>query len=111
MSWLRLDLQSATIAAAVLLVLSLTLRPIRNRWSLWLGAAAREIAIVCGLFALWQLANRVTHTHTAGGLANGRWVWHMERLADLPPPGWLAEAIHCPPDPLPGGTDHPSPPH
>lgn len=98
MSWLRLDLQSATIAAAVLLVLALTLKPLRSRWSLWLAAAAMEIAIVCGLFALWQLANRVTHTHTAGGLANGRWVWHMERAVHFPSEVWLQKLILGHPD-------------
>lgn len=95
---MRLDLQSATIAAAALLVLALTIRPFRRRWSMWLGAAAMETAVVCTLFALWQLANRVTHTHTAGGLANGRWVWHMERAVHFPSEASLQKLILGHPD-------------
>jgi len=92
-SWLRLDLQSATISAAVLVVLALGLRPLRRRWSLWLAAAAVETAIVCALFALWQLANQATHTHIAGGLANGRWVWHAERVLHVPDELWMQKLI------------------
>ena len=98
MSWLRLDLQSATISAAVLVVLALGLRPLRRRWSLWLAAAAVETALVCGLFALWQLANRATHTHIAGGLGNGRWVWHAERFVHIPSELWLQKLILGHPD-------------
>jgi hypothetical protein len=92
-SWLRLALQSATISAAVLVVLAVGLRPLRRRWSLWLAAAAVETALVCGLFALWQLANRATHTHIAGGLGNGRWVWHAERVVHVPSEVWLQKLI------------------
>ena len=98
MSWLRLDLQSATIAAAVLVVLALGLRPLRRRWSLWLAAAAVETAVVCALFALWQLANRATHTHIAGGLSNGRWVWHAERVLYVPSEVWFQKLILGHPD-------------
>ncbi len=98
MSWLRLDLQSATISAAVLVVLALGLRPLRRRWSLWLAAAAVETALVCGLFALWQLANRATHTHIAGGLGNGRWLWHAERVVHVPSEVWLQKLILGHPD-------------
>lgn len=98
MSWFRLDETSATIAAAVLLALALALRPVRRRWSLWLGSAAFETALVCGLFALWQLANRVTHTHEAGGLAHGRWVWHAERWLHVPNEVWLQKLILGHPD-------------
>jgi hypothetical protein len=83
-SWLRLDLESATVAAALLLVAALVLRRTDRRWSAWIGAASLETALVCGLFALWQLANRMTHTHAAGGQSNGRAVWDLERTLHLP---------------------------
>jgi hypothetical protein len=83
-SWLLLDVRSAAVIAAVLLVVALALRPARRRWSDLVAAAALEIALVCGLFALWQLANSVAHHHVAGGLAAGRWVWHAERWLHLP---------------------------
>jgi hypothetical protein len=92
-SWFRLDLQSATITAAALVVVALGLRPVRRRWSLWLAAAAVETAVVCALFALWQLANRATHTHIAGGLDNGRWVWHAERVLHVPNELWFQKLI------------------
>lgn len=98
MSWLRLDLQSATIVAAVLVVVALALRPVRRRWSVWLAAAAIETSVVCALFALWQLANRATHTHISGGLANGRWVWHAERVVHVPSEVWLQKLILGHPD-------------
>ena len=84
--------------AAALAVVALALRPLRRRWSAWLVSAAVEIALVCGLFALWQLANRATHTHTAGGLANGRWVWHAERVVHVPSEVWFQKLILGHPD-------------
>ena len=93
MSWLRLDVTSATIPAAVLMVVAVGLRPVRRRWSAWLGAAALETGLVCVLFALWQLANRATHTHEAGGLAHGRAVWHAERVLHLPDEQWTQRLI------------------
>jgi hypothetical protein len=83
-SWAKLDLRSATIAAAALVVLAVAVRPARRRWSDVLAAAAVETALVCSLFALWQLANSVAHHHVAGGLAAGRWIWHAERWLHLP---------------------------
>ena len=84
MSWLLLDMRSAAVIAAVLVVVAFALRPARRRWSDLLAAAALEIALVCGLFALWQLANSVAHHHVAGGLAAGRWIWHAERWLHIP---------------------------
>src|SRR5437763_769524 len=43
------------------------LRPRRARF---VSAAAFETAVVCGLFALWQVANAATHRAHAGGLAD-----------------------------------------
>jgi hypothetical protein len=83
-SWFRLDVASATVVAAALMALAVGLRPFQRRWSAWVAAAALETAFVCGLFALWQLANRATHTHWAGGLANGRALWHAERWMHVP---------------------------
>lgn len=98
MSWFRLDVTSATVVAGVLLVVALGLRPFRRRWSMWTAAAAIETALVCGLFALWQLANRATHTHQLGGLANGRAVWHAERVLHVPSEASLQHLILGHPD-------------
>lgn len=84
MSWLHLDVRSASTSAAVLLLLAVLARPLQRRWSRFVSAAAFEVALVCALFALWQIANRATHTNIAGGLAHGRAVWHFERWLHLP---------------------------
>ena len=81
---MRLDVQSAALTAAILLVLALGLRLVERRWARFLTAAALEVALVCGLFALWQLANAATHHAHSGGLAHGRAVWRLERTLHLP---------------------------
>ncbi|HET6816526.1 MAG TPA: phosphatase PAP2 family protein [Mycobacteriales bacterium] len=83
-SWLLLDERSAAIVAVLLVLVALALRPARRRWSDLLASAALEIALVCSLFALWQLANSVAHHHVSGGLAAGRWIWHAERWLHVP---------------------------
>jgi hypothetical protein len=83
-SWLHLDVRSASLAAALLVCLAVVARPWGRKWSLWFAAAALETAVVCGLFALWQLANGFTHGHEQGGLSHGRDVWAAERWLHLP---------------------------
>jgi hypothetical protein len=97
-SWFRLDVASATVVAAVLMATAFALRPFQRRWSAWVASAALETALVCALFALWQLANRATHTHQLGGLANGRAVWHAERVLHVPSEVWLQKLILGHPD-------------
>ena len=85
MSWLRLDLRSALIVAAILAVVALlTRRRRQHRAVAFVSAAAAETSLVCALFALWQLANRVAHTGVAGGLSHGRGVWRLERALHVP---------------------------
>ncbi len=50
----------------------------------WLRPAASELALVLGLFALWQLAGQLALTRVAGAAARGRWIWHAERVLHLP---------------------------
>src|SRR4051794_9954102 len=83
-SWLDLDMRSASIAAAALVVVAAAVRPARRRWSDFVAAGAVEAALVCVLFALWQLANSVAHHHVSGGLDNGRWIWNAERWLHVP---------------------------
>src|SRR3954464_5849918 len=83
-SWLDLDMRSASIAAAALVSVAVAVRPARRRWSDLVAAGAVEAALVCGLFALWQLANSGAHHHVAGGLANGQWIWNAERSLHVP---------------------------
>src|SRR5881398_2694370 len=83
-SWLDLDMRSASISAAALVGVAVAVRPARRRWSDVVAAGAVEAALVCSLFALWQLANSMAHHHVAGGLANGEWIWRAERWLHVP---------------------------
>src|SRR4051794_41920468 len=74
-SWLDLDMRSASISAAALVAVAVAVRPARRRWSDLLAAGAVEAALVCSLFALWQLADTGSHHHVNGGFVNGRRGW------------------------------------
>jgi len=84
-SWLRLDVHSAVTVAVVLFGVFAVARlfPAR-RWTRFLSAASFETAFVCALFALWQVANRLTRGHTTGGIDRGRALWRFERAIHLP---------------------------
>ena len=89
MSWLRLDVQSASLTAALLVLVAVAARlasgrALPPRWARFVSAAAIETALVCGLFALWQLANAATHHAHSGGLAHGRAIWNLERTLHFP---------------------------
>jgi hypothetical protein len=56
----------------------------QQRWARFASAAGLEVAVICALFALWQLANRLTRGHTTGGLDRGRSIWHLERVLHFP---------------------------
>lgn len=93
-SWLRLNVHSATLLAVLMFGTSVLTRlmPARategvvhaRRWPAFISAATFEVGLVCTLFALWQVANRLAHGHISGGLATGRWIWHIERVMHLP---------------------------
>jgi len=84
-SWLRLDVHSAVVVALIMIAASAAARQLpERRWARFIAAASFETAFVCALFALWQVANRLTRGHTTGGLDRGRAVWRFERLIHLP---------------------------
>jgi hypothetical protein len=81
---LHLDVRSATIAAVVLIAVFGVARQLSKSWARFVAAACFETALVCALFALWQVANQLTRGHTTGGLSRGRAIWHAERVIHLP---------------------------
>jgi hypothetical protein len=83
-SWLILNVHSATVLASVMLVVAVAAYQLGGRWARFVATAAQEIAIICGLFALWQVANGLARGHTTGGLRLGRDIWHAERWLHLP---------------------------
>jgi hypothetical protein len=81
---MRLDVHSATVSVVVMVAVFAIARQVRRPWARFVSSAALEIAIVCGLFALWQVANSVTRGHTTGGLQRGQDIWRFERWLHLP---------------------------
>lgn len=98
MSWLHLDIRSASLSAALLVAVALgarwaSRRHLKPRVARFVSAAALESALVCALFALWQLANAATHHAHAGGLAHGRALWRLERTLHLPSETWFQHLV------------------
>ena len=75
---------SATVVAAAMLGICLCAARLAGRRARFVAAASFEVAVVCGLFALWQLANSLTRGHTTGGQERGKWLWHAERVIHMP---------------------------
>ena len=57
------------------------------------GAFVREAAVVVGLFALWQLAGSFSLMGADGATDRARWLWHAERVLDLPSEAALQRPI------------------
>jgi hypothetical protein len=83
-SWLRLDVRSGVTVAIIMFAAFAITRRLASRRARFVAAASFEIGFVCALFAMWQIANRLTHGHTTGGLRRGRWLWHAERVMHFP---------------------------
>ena len=113
MSWLHLDVRSASLSAAILLLVAVVARLTSKRMlsarrARFVSAAAFETAVVCALFALWQVANAATHHAHAGGVAHGQSVWNLERTLHVPSEtsfqhlvighAWLVRAGHDHPE-------------
>jgi len=83
-SWLILNVHSATVIATVMMVVCVAAYQLRGKWARFVATASLEVAIICALFALWQVANGLARGHTTGGRARGRDVWNAERWLHLP---------------------------
>jgi heme A synthase len=57
------------------------------------GAFARETAVIGVLYALWQLAGKLSVTGTDGAFRRGRWIEHAERYLPLPSEHSAQQAI------------------
>ncbi len=100
--WLRLDAYSASIVAVAMLGVCICASRLAGRTARFVAAASFEVAVVCALFALWQVANSLTRGHTTGGVDRGEWLWHAERVLHVPSErsvqnliidhGWLVRA-------------------
>ena len=57
------------------------------------GAFAREAALVLVLYAIWQVAGRLSVMQVDGALDRGRWVWDLEQTLHLPSELSLQRAV------------------
>jgi hypothetical protein len=81
--------QLAAATAVALLALAGVLRLLGLR----AAAAAREAALVAGLYTAWQLIGTATHRDVAGASANALSVWHAEQALHLPSELALQQAM------------------
>jgi PAP2 superfamily len=56
---------------------------VRYRWGRWPGVVT-EASLLFGLYGLWQFAGSFTVMSQAGAVSRGRWLWHAERILQLP---------------------------
>jgi hypothetical protein len=73
----------AAVMAAILAALVVIVRPGSPRSLQIASAFAKEIAIVLTLYAIWQLAGRLSLVHVDGAIDRGRWIWDVERAWHL----------------------------
>ena len=80
--WLAWD--TAAYLAAALVVVSVAVRLFRRRSLVVVADVAKEVAVILGLYAIWQRAGDLAVTKIAGAATRGRWIWHAERTLHLP---------------------------
>jgi PAP2 superfamily len=85
--------QYAVIAAIALAGFGLASRRARTPRVVGAGAFARETALVLVLYAIWQLAGRLSVMQVHGALDRGRGVWHLEQALHLPSELTLQRAV------------------
>jgi hypothetical protein len=88
-----LTLHTAITFAIALTTLSALLRFVRRRWAAFLSAGAWEAALICLVFALWQVVGGMARTRVKGGISHGYAVWHTERAWHLPSEATLQRLV------------------
>jgi hypothetical protein len=81
---IELSWPAATVAAGALGVTAVGLRISRRPRLAGAAVVAQETALLFGLFALWQFAGSFAILGPGGALARSRWIWHFERVIQLP---------------------------
>jgi hypothetical protein len=81
---LELSWRQATAAAGSLAVATVALRAARKPRLRTVSVFVGEIALVLGLFALWQYAGSFSVMGPGGALSRSRWIWNFERAVYLP---------------------------
>ncbi len=83
----------AAVGAIALAGFGVAARRARRPWVTGAGAFARETALVLVLYAIWQLAGRLSVMQVDGALARGRGVWDLERALHFPSELTLQRAV------------------
>jgi hypothetical protein len=86
---LELSWHQAAAAAGALAVGTMALRRSRRPRLVAASVFTQESALVLALFALWQYAGSFAVMGPGGALGRARWIWHAERLVDLPSETWV----------------------
>lgn len=76
--------EQAWVTSAVLIVVGGVLATATNRRLRWLGAFAREAAVIGLLFGLWQLAGKLSVGGQLGAFGRAQWIRRFEADAHLP---------------------------
>lgn len=79
--------------AAVLTVGGTAMAVAKQRSVRFVGAFARETAVIGVLYGLWQLAGRLSVTGTDGAYRRGRWIADAERHLPLPSEHSMQKAV------------------
>ncbi len=86
---LELSWHQAVATAGVLAAGTAVMRSSRRPRLVKVSVFTLEAAIVLGLFALWQYAGSYGVMGPDGALGRARWIWHAERVAQLPSETWV----------------------
>lgn len=79
-----LQWQWAVVLAVVGAIVGLAWRRSGVGWQRAVAAFGREAALVLTLYTIWILAGRLASVRVDEGLANGRWVYDVQRTFHLP---------------------------
>jgi len=80
----ELSWQAGGEISAGLAALKVALTPVRDRRVAGARGVARELSLVCGLYAVWRLAGTLSVMKVTHALARGRALWRLERFLHLP---------------------------
>ncbi len=82
LSWQAAALIGAACIAAAMIVGRVA--PAGGRGWLKVAPFGREVGIILGLYALWQIAGGVSLGHTGEAVRRGAWLWQHERAWHFP---------------------------
>jgi membrane-associated phospholipid phosphatase len=76
--------QHSLEVSAVLIVIGAVMATSTNSRVRYLGAFAREAAVIGALYGVWQLANMISVTGAGGAFSRAKWIERFERDVHLP---------------------------